>query len=148
MYRILIAECKQEVSSFNPVPSHYGDFEIAVGEALLSRHRGVQSEIAGALTVFEARDDVEIIPTYGAHAMTSGGWGQSGIVVLAEAAGTPCRAVMSPSVAPLPKGKPFARAISANEPYRRPRACSFLGSRWPAMTARRTVQFDSPSTRR
>jgi len=73
MYRILVAECKQEVSSFNPVLSRYGDFEIAVGEALLSRHRGVQSEIAGALAVFEARDDVEIIPTYGAHAMTSGG---------------------------------------------------------------------------
>ncbi len=29
MYRILVAECKQEVSSFNPVLSRYGDFEIA-----------------------------------------------------------------------------------------------------------------------
>jgi len=73
MYRILIAECKQEVSSFNPVLGRYADFEIAIGEALLTRHRGVQSEIAGALAVFEARDDVEVIPTYGAHAMASGG---------------------------------------------------------------------------
>jgi microcystin degradation protein MlrC len=74
MPRILIAECKQEVSSFNPAPSGYGDFEVAFGEALLTRHRpGVQSEIAGALPVFASRPDVEIIPTYSAVPITSGG---------------------------------------------------------------------------
>ena len=33
MYRVLIAECKQEVSSFNPVASHYDDFTHAFGNA-------------------------------------------------------------------------------------------------------------------
>ena len=36
MSRILIAECKQEVSSFNPVPSRYEDFVVTRGEAILS----------------------------------------------------------------------------------------------------------------
>ena len=73
MYHLLIAECKQEVSSFNPVASHYEDFEVVFGETVLARHRGVQSEIAGALGVFEARDDICVVPTYSAQSMTSGG---------------------------------------------------------------------------
>jgi microcystin degradation protein MlrC len=73
MYRVLIAECKQEVSSFNPVPSHYDDFTIVFGDALLAQHQGVQSEIAGALGVFGTRDDVQVIPTYSAAQRTSGG---------------------------------------------------------------------------
>ena len=73
MYRVLIAECKQEVSSFNPVPSHYDDFTIAVGSELVAQHQGVQSEIAGALGLFGARDDVRVIPTYSAAQRTSGG---------------------------------------------------------------------------
>ena len=40
MYRILIAECKQEVSSFNPVLSHYDDFEIVFGVAHQDRLQG------------------------------------------------------------------------------------------------------------
>lgn len=72
MYRVLIAECKQEVSSFNPVPSHYDDFTIAFGDALLAQHQGVQSEIAGALGVFGAHD-VQVIPAYSAAQRTSGG---------------------------------------------------------------------------
>jgi microcystin degradation protein MlrC len=73
MYRVLIAECKQEVSSFNPVPSHYDDFTITFGDAIVAQHQGVQSEIAGALGVFDVRDDVRVIPTYSAQQMTSGG---------------------------------------------------------------------------
>jgi microcystin degradation protein MlrC len=73
MTRILIAECKQEVSSFNPVPSRYEDFVVARGEAILDRHRGGRSEVAGALSVFAGREDVQMIPTYSARAITSGG---------------------------------------------------------------------------
>lgn len=73
MRRILIAECKQEVSSFNPVASRYDDFDVAWGAAVLARHRGVWSEIAGALEVFEARDDLELLPAYSATSRTSGG---------------------------------------------------------------------------
>ena len=73
MPKILIAEGKQEVSSFNPVPSHYHDFDVSVGEAILTEHRGGQKEIAGALSVFEARSDIELVPTYSFRAITSGG---------------------------------------------------------------------------
>jgi len=73
MPRILIAECKQEVSSFNPVISRYEDFNISRGAELLQRHRGVQSEVAGALEVFAGRGDVSLVPTYSAVSITSGG---------------------------------------------------------------------------
>ncbi len=73
MKKILIAECKQEVSSFNPVLSRYADFKIATGEEVLRHHGTVRSEIAGALSVFDSRSDLELIPTYRAQAITSGG---------------------------------------------------------------------------
>lgn len=73
MPSILVAECKQESSSFNPVPSHYEDFSIAAGDAVLARHRGVRSEMAGALSVLGARPDVRVVPTYSARSITSGG---------------------------------------------------------------------------
>jgi microcystin degradation protein MlrC len=71
--RILIGECKQEVSSFNPVLSGYRDFEVAWGQAILDYHRGLNTEVAGALEVFAGRDDVEIVPTYSARTTVSGG---------------------------------------------------------------------------
>src|SRR4029078_6136561 len=71
--KILIAECKQEVSSFNPVASHYADFAISHGAELLAFHRTVRNEVGGALSVFDARPDVELVPTFGARAITSGG---------------------------------------------------------------------------
>ena len=37
MRRVLIVECQQEVSSFNPVPSRYADFQVHRGAALLER---------------------------------------------------------------------------------------------------------------
>ncbi len=73
MYRILIAECKQEVASFNPVLSHYDDFSISFGDDLLARHRGVRSEVAGALSVFDSHAEVEVVPAYSARSITSGG---------------------------------------------------------------------------
>jgi microcystin degradation protein MlrC len=73
MYRVLIAECKQEVSSFNPAPTHYDDFTIAFGDAIVAQHRGVQTEVAGALGVLGQRDDIQVIPTFSAVQRTSGG---------------------------------------------------------------------------
>lgn len=71
--KILIAECKQEVSSFNPVASHYHDFAISHGQELFDFHHSVRNEVGGALSVFETRPDVELAPTFGARAITSGG---------------------------------------------------------------------------
>jgi microcystin degradation protein MlrC len=73
MPSILVAECKQEVSSFNPVLSHYADFAVSQGEEVLARHRGVRSEVSGALDVFAAQPDVTVVPTYSARAITSAG---------------------------------------------------------------------------
>lgn len=73
MPRILVAECKQEVSSFNPVLSHYDDFLISHKRELFDYHRGVRDEVGGALSVFDSRTDFELVPTFGARAITSGG---------------------------------------------------------------------------
>lgn len=73
MTRILIGECKQEVSSFNPVTSSYADFDISHGAALLDFHQGLKTEIGGALDVFAEQSNIELVPTYSARAITSGG---------------------------------------------------------------------------
>ena len=73
MPRILIAECKQEVSTFNPVLSGYEDFTMRHGRAILDYHRKVRSEVGGALSVFDATPDVELVPACSAHFITSAG---------------------------------------------------------------------------
>lgn len=71
--KILVGECKQEISSFNPVHSRYADFDVLTGQALLDYHRGLNTEMGGALRVFAAENHVELVPTYSARAITSGG---------------------------------------------------------------------------
>jgi microcystin degradation protein MlrC len=73
MPRILIAECKQEVSTFNPHLSGYDDFGVRRGEELLSYHRTVRNEIGGVLSVLDATPGVEMVPAYSAFFITSGG---------------------------------------------------------------------------
>ncbi len=73
MLRILVAECKQEVSTFNPLLSRYSDFETLRGDELLRYHRAVKNEIGGALSIFDQSTEVEPIPVYSARAITSGG---------------------------------------------------------------------------
>jgi microcystin degradation protein MlrC len=70
--RILILECMQEVSSFNPLLSGYSEFAIAHGEDLLAQQRGLNTAVGGALAVFEARSDVEVVPTMSARAGSAG----------------------------------------------------------------------------
>jgi microcystin degradation protein MlrC len=71
--KIFVAECKQEVSTFNPVPSRYADFEICSGEDLIWVHQDREMEMGGALRIFGDRQDVEVVPGYSARAVTSGG---------------------------------------------------------------------------
>ena len=73
MPTVLIAECKQEVSSFNPVPSRYEDFRVSFGEELFAYHAGVRNEVGGALAVLASSPEVQAVPLYGARAITSGG---------------------------------------------------------------------------
>jgi microcystin degradation protein MlrC len=71
MFKILIAECFQEISSFNPQPSDYSYFRIQRGEDVLTQ-RHEESAIGGALKVFAARSDVEVVPVYSAEAESAG----------------------------------------------------------------------------
>lgn len=73
MRRILINECKQEISSFNPVLSHYEDFYLERGQALLDYHLPIRTEIGGALTVLNQRPDLQLIGGYCARGITSTG---------------------------------------------------------------------------
>jgi microcystin degradation protein MlrC len=73
MPKILIAECKQEVSTFNPHRSGYEDFSVRRGEEILHYHRAVRNEIGGALGVFGPHAKVQLVPAYSAFFITSGG---------------------------------------------------------------------------
>ena len=61
MARIMIVECMQEISSFNPVPSDYSSFGIQRGAELLSQ-RGLNTGVGGALEVFDAAAGVAVVP--------------------------------------------------------------------------------------
>lgn len=71
MVRILILECMQEISSFNPLPSGYADFRVTRGAELFGQ-RGLNTAIGGALSVFDRRDDVETVPALSATAPSAG----------------------------------------------------------------------------
>jgi microcystin degradation protein MlrC len=73
MSRIAIAECKQEVSTFNPAPSRYENFRTARGQAVLDYHRSVKEEVGGALSVFDTAKHVDPAPAFAASSNTSGG---------------------------------------------------------------------------
>ena len=73
MPQVLVAECKLEVSTFNPALTHYEDFKVLYGPEILNYHRRARHEIGGALSVWDARPDIEVVPTYSACSHTSGG---------------------------------------------------------------------------
>jgi len=71
MKRILVVECMQEISSFNPLQSGYGDFSIQLGPDIFGQ-RGTNQAIGGALAVFETAGDVEVVPAISARAGSAG----------------------------------------------------------------------------
>ena len=71
MKKILIVECMQEISSFNPVQTEYDYFDIEQGEEFY-RHRGRNTAIGGALEVFEAASGIRLVPTIAARAGSAG----------------------------------------------------------------------------
>jgi len=71
--RILIAECIHEVCSFNPIPTKYDDFLVHRRGDMLKFHQHIGSEISGAIGVFAQRPDIEVIPTFSARGIASGG---------------------------------------------------------------------------
>jgi microcystin degradation protein MlrC len=71
VFRILFIECMQEISSFNPVLSHYDKFRIDRGNSMLHQ-RGLNTAVGGALEVLEAQDDVVVVPGFGARSDSAG----------------------------------------------------------------------------
>ena len=90
MARIMLVECMQEISSFNPMQSGYGEFAVTRGAELFGQ-AGLNSGMGGALEVFRAAG-ADLVPTYSARAGSAGllsaaGWKQlSGELVEAVAA--------------------------------------------------------------
>jgi microcystin degradation protein MlrC len=70
--RVLIAEIKQEVSSFNPAVSGIEDFVFSHGNEMIEVHDGKPMEVGGAMSVFREAG-VEMIGAYSARAITSNG---------------------------------------------------------------------------
>ncbi len=70
MKRIMIVECMQEISSFNPVPSQYSDFSVARGDELLAQAT-LNTGIGGALGVFGTAD-VQVVPVFSARSGSAG----------------------------------------------------------------------------
>ena len=68
--RILVAECMQEISSFNPMQSGYEDFYIERGTQMLAQ-RGLNTALGGAFATFEALG-VEPLLAMGARAGSAG----------------------------------------------------------------------------
>lgn len=73
MPRVLVGECQQEVSSFNPVLSDIDDFVITTGGDILDYHDGLTTTMRGALDILAERDDIEVVPTFSALTTTSAG---------------------------------------------------------------------------
>lgn len=70
--RILIGECKQEVSTFNPALGRYDDFVTSMGDEIVPFHTGIDSEVGGAVRVFREAG-AELIGSFSARAISSGG---------------------------------------------------------------------------
>ena len=73
MKKILVGECKQEISSFNPLLGQYEDFTVHRGAQLFGLHRNMRSEMAGALAVFATHPYIEVVPGLSIRGITSGG---------------------------------------------------------------------------
>jgi microcystin degradation protein MlrC len=70
MARILVVECMQEISSFNPVQSGYDSFHVARSNAMLEQD-GLNTGLGGALPVLRAAG-FDIVPTISARAGSAG----------------------------------------------------------------------------
>ncbi len=72
MMRVLLAQFEQETSHFNPHPTTRDRFEVLRGSELIEALTDTDTYVAGGLDVF-AEEGIEVVPTYGASSITSGG---------------------------------------------------------------------------
>lgn len=72
MWRVAIAELKQETATFNPMRTRFEDFHIHQGSEILDAYRGTRTELAGAMEVLAADGRIELVPTFAAAAVSGG----------------------------------------------------------------------------
>ncbi len=89
--RILVAECMQEISSFNPLQSGYENFHIERGEQMRAQE-GLNTSLGGAFAVFRELG-MQPLLSIGARAGSAGllsaaGWKKLSAEVLAHVAKT------------------------------------------------------------
>ena len=70
--RVLIAELKQETSTFNPAKTWYDHFQVHFGDDVPATFRATDTELAGAMAVFEADGRIELVPTMAAASISGG----------------------------------------------------------------------------
>lgn len=70
--KVLIGECRQEVSTFNPAVTGYDDFVTAHGQDVLDFHRNLRTEIGGAMSVLGTAN-IELVGAFSSRSITSGG---------------------------------------------------------------------------
>ena len=79
MPRVLIVECMQEISSFNPAPSHYANFHIERREEMLAQDK-LNTALGGALPVFRNNGMTPVFAIAAragsAGLLSSEGWGK------------------------------------------------------------------------
>ena len=71
-WRVLIAELKQETSTFNPAQTVYEEFRIYTGDGIVEAYRNTRTELAGAFDVFREHGEVEVVPTVAADCVSGG----------------------------------------------------------------------------
>ena len=71
-HRVLVAECMQEISSFNPLQSGYDNFHIERGSEMLAQE-GLNTALGGAFAVFREKG-LEPVLAIGARAGGAGIW--------------------------------------------------------------------------
>jgi microcystin degradation protein MlrC len=99
MRKILVADCEQEISSFNPLLSRYEDFTILRGQALFGAHADADSCVRGALDILGPRSDLELVPVFGASACSAGPLSRDGFSRLAGEFLATLAAAVTPDVA-------------------------------------------------
>lgn len=75
MKKILSVQFRHETNQFCPAPANeaaYRNSRFHVGEEIFPNQRGVGTELGAFLSVIDARDDVELIPTVALNATPSG----------------------------------------------------------------------------
>ncbi|MBT7253412.1 MAG: hypothetical protein HN882_00290, partial [Planctomycetaceae bacterium] len=72
MLRILLADLKQETSTFNPAPTPYDMFRIVCGSEIFNQFVDTRTELAGAIDVLGDSDDFACVPTMAADSVSGG----------------------------------------------------------------------------